>query len=158
MAKREAAASLEVAQKLPFAAHGSLRHRPLALQREQWSELAEALQEQALINEVLRNKLQHLLERREGLQEPTAFRGKTAQADMAGESLLQELVAARLEEQLTSRRHKITSWLRRFLLFLAFLQIAILILVLLKRDILNGVLPPKLADAFGSCPVRSQFS
>ncbi|KAM9617072.1 uncharacterized protein ACIBXB_020971 [Morphnus guianensis] len=85
-------------------------------------------------------------------------RGKTAQADMAGESLLQELVAARLEEQLTSRRHKITSWLRRFLLFLAFLQIAILILVLLKRDILNGVLPPKLADAFGSCPVRSQFS
>lgn len=46
---------------------------------------------------------------------------------------------------------------RRLLLFLAFLQIAILILVLLKRDVLNWVLPPKLAAAFGSHPARSRF-
>ncbi|XP_069662667.1 uncharacterized protein [Haliaeetus albicilla] len=156
MARREAAASLEVAQKLPFPAHGSLRRPPLAWQREQWSGAVKALQEEAQINELLRNKLQHLLERRQGLQEPTAFRGKTAaQADAAGESLLQELVAVRLEEQMASRRQKIASWLRRLLLFLAFLQIIVLLLVLLKRDMLDGVLPPKLTDAFGSCPGRS---
>ena len=45
----------------------------------------------------------------------------------------------------------------RRLLFLAFLQIAVLILVLLKRDILNWVLPPKLAAAFGSPPARPWF-
>ncbi|XP_074905985.1 uncharacterized protein LOC142041229 isoform X1 [Buteo buteo] len=159
MAKRDAAASLEVAQKVPFPAHGSLRRPALARQREQWSEAVEALQEEAQINELLRNKLQHLLERQQGLQEPTAFRGKTAaQADVAGKSLLQEVVDVRLEEQLASRRHKIASWLRRFLLFLAFLQIILLLLVFLKRDILDGVLPPKLTDAFGSCPGRSPFS
>lgn len=46
---------------------------------------------------------------------------------------------------------------RRLLLFLAFLQIAILIVVVLKGDILDWVLPPKLAAAFGSRPARSQL-
>lgn len=46
---------------------------------------------------------------------------------------------------------------RRFLLFLAFLQIAFLILGLLDRDILYRVLPPKLADAFGSRPASPRF-
>ncbi|GAB0199887.1 hypothetical protein GRJ2_002454300 [Grus japonensis] len=45
----------------------------------------------------------------------------------------------------------------RLLLFLAFLQIAILIVVVLKGDILDWVLPPKLAAAFGSRPARSQL-
>ncbi|XP_059690698.1 LOW QUALITY PROTEIN: SUN domain-containing protein 2-like [Gavia stellata] len=45
----------------------------------------------------------------------------------------------------------------RLLLFLALLQILVLIVVLLKRDILNWVLPPKLAAAFGSRPARSRF-
>ncbi|XP_059690684.1 ubiquitin carboxyl-terminal hydrolase 42-like [Gavia stellata] len=45
----------------------------------------------------------------------------------------------------------------RLLLFLALLQILVLIVVLMKRDILNWVLPPKLAAAFGSRPARSRF-
>ncbi|XP_076216385.1 uncharacterized protein LOC143171342 [Aptenodytes patagonicus] len=132
---------------------------------EQWSDLAEAVQEQVEVKKLLRNKLQRLRERQKGLQEPTAFlelhgvhsRRKTVQADETNPSLLQEMVAVRLEEQRASRRHKVTSWLRRLLLFLALLQFAVLILVLLKRDILNWVLPPKLAAAFGSRPARSRF-
>ncbi|XP_076219743.1 uncharacterized protein LOC143173411 [Aptenodytes patagonicus] len=124
---------------------------------EQWSDLAEAVQEQVEVKKLLRNKLQRLQERQKGLQEPTAFRRKTVQADETNPSLLQEMVAVRLEEQRASRRHKVTSWLRRLLLFLALLQFAVLILVLLKRDILNWVLPPKLAAAFGSRPARSRF-
>ncbi|XP_076219739.1 uncharacterized protein LOC143173406 [Aptenodytes patagonicus] len=124
---------------------------------EQWSDLAEAVQEQVEVKKLLRNKLQCLRERQKGLQEPTAFRRKTVQADETNPSLLQEMVAVRLEEQRASRRHKVTSWLRRLLLFLALLQFAVLILVLLKRDILNWVLPPKLAAAFGSRPARSRF-
>ncbi|KAM6038690.1 uncharacterized protein LJ206_020634 [Theristicus caerulescens] len=127
------------------------------MKREQWLELTEAVWEHVEVKKLLRNKLQRLQERRECLREPRAFRGKTAQAEETGESLLQEMAAVRLEEQLVSRRHKITSWLRRFLLFLAFLQIAVLILVLLKRDILNWVLPAKLAAAFGSPPARPRF-
>ncbi|KAM6038692.1 uncharacterized protein LJ206_020637 [Theristicus caerulescens] len=159
------------------------------MKREQWSELTEAVREHVEVKKLLRNKLQRLQERRECLREPRAFRGKTAQAEETGESLLQEMAAVRLKEQLVSRRHKIASWLRtlcllwvglqlavgfalaaavlyaswydpellRFLLFLAFLQIAVLILVLLKRDILNWVLPAKLAAAFGSPPARPRF-
>ncbi|KAM6188936.1 uncharacterized protein WM294_014868 [Sarcoramphus papa] len=159
MAKREAAASLEEAQKADLFRRKAVggAAEPELIEREQWSELIEAVREQAEIKKLLTNKLQRLLERWEALQDPTAFRGKTVQADETGESLMQEMVAMRLEERLASRRHKITSWLRRLLLFLAFLQIAILILVLLKRDVLNWVLPPKLAAAFGSRPARSRF-
>ncbi|XP_054663306.1 uncharacterized protein LOC129200918 isoform X3 [Grus americana] len=137
--------------------HGSLQCVPLALQTDQWSELTKALQEQVEVKKLLRNKLQHLQERQECLREPRAFRGKKVQAEPPEESLLQEMVAVQLEEQLASRRHGITSWLRRLLLFLAFLQIAILIVVVLKGDILDWVLPPKLAAAFGSRPARSQL-
>ncbi|GAB0178030.1 hypothetical protein GRJ2_000268300 [Grus japonensis] len=101
MTNREAATSLEEAEK-----------------RDQWSELAEALQERIEVKKLLRNKVQRLLERLECLQEPTTL---------------------------------------GFLLFLAFLQLAILVLVLLKRDIFNWVLPPKMAVAFGSHPAKSQF-
>ncbi|XP_075599035.1 uncharacterized protein LOC142600112 [Balearica regulorum gibbericeps] len=140
MTNREAATSPEEAEK-----------------RHQWSELAEAIQEQTEVKKLLRNKVQRLLERLECLQEPATFRRKTAQADETEESLMQEMVAVRLEEQLAPRRRNLTSWLRGFLLFLAFLQLAILILVLLKSDIFNWVLPPKMAVAFGSHPAKSQF-
>lgn len=43
---------------------------------------------------------------------------------------------------------------RRFLLSFAGLQLAFLILVLLKKDILHWVLPPGLASALGSHPPR----
>ncbi|KAM6231230.1 uncharacterized protein M6G45_015525 [Spheniscus humboldti] len=68
---------------------------------EPWSELAEALQEQVEVKKLLRNKLQRLQERREGLQEPAAFRGKTGQAEETNPSLLQEMVAVRLVGQTT---------------------------------------------------------
>ncbi|XP_076219740.1 uncharacterized protein LOC143173407 [Aptenodytes patagonicus] len=159
VANREAAASLGEAQKADLfqgKAEGGTAVQEL-IKWEQWSDLAEAVQEQVEVKKLLRNKLQRLQERQKGLQEPTAFRRKTVQADETNPSLLQEMVAVRLEEQRASRRHKVTSWLRRLLLFLALLQFAVLILVLLKRDILNWVLPPKLAAAFGSRPARSRF-
>lgn len=37
------------------------------------------------------------------------------------------------------------------------LMVAIFFLVLLKRDILNWVLPPKLAATLGSRPARPRF-
>ncbi|XP_075593855.1 uncharacterized protein LOC142598655 [Balearica regulorum gibbericeps] len=156
MENGEAGVSVEEAQKADLfqgKAEGGTAV-PELFKMDQWSELTKALQEQVEVKKLLRNKLQHLQERRECLREPRAFRGKKVQAEPPEESLMQEMVALRLEEQLASRRHGVTSWLRRLLLFLAFLQIAILIVVVLKRDILDWVLPPKLAAAFGSRPAR----
>ncbi|XP_072705554.1 uncharacterized protein [Ciconia boyciana] len=120
VANREAAAGLEEAQKAKLF-HGEAEGGPAArelIKWEPWPELREGLQEQVEVTKLLRSKLRHLLERREGLREPAAL---------------------------------------SLLLFLAFLQLAVLLLVLLKTDVLNWVLPPKLAAALGSCPARSQL-
>ncbi|KAM6231246.1 uncharacterized protein M6G45_015537 isoform 2-T2 [Spheniscus humboldti] len=72
---REAAASLEEAQKADLfqgEAEGGTAEQEL-IKWEPWSELAEALQEQVEVKKLLRNKLQRLQERREGLQEPAAL-------------------------------------------------------------------------------------
>lgn len=82
---------------------------------------------------------------------PGAVRGPTVAFQEGGCQELRQIYSLLCLTPLLSRR--------RFLLFLAFLQmIILLIFVLLKRDMLDGVLPPELKDAFGSCPGRSQFS
>nr|XP_021139179.1 uncharacterized protein LOC110356599 isoform X5 [Columba livia] len=114
-----------------------------AAMRAQRAELREAVWEQV---ELLQKKLQRLRERWERVQEPTALpeargarsSGKAAQGNDAEQALLQELVAARLEEQLASRWHRGTAGLRRLLVFLALLQVAVLTLVLLQGDVPNG--------------------
>ncbi|XP_064899824.1 uncharacterized protein LOC110356599 isoform X2 [Columba livia] len=125
----------------------TLRQRvPLALQRAQRAELREAVWEQVEVKKLLQKKLQRLRERWERVQEPTALpeargarsSGKAAQGNDAEQALLQELVAARLEEQLASRWHRGTAGLRRLLVFTALLQVAVLTLVLLQGDVPNG--------------------
>ncbi|XP_054658826.1 rho GTPase-activating protein 9-like [Grus americana] len=114
MENGEAGVSVEEAQKADLfqGKAGGGTAVPELFKTDQWSELTKALQEQVEVKKLLRNKLQHLQERQECLREPRAFRGKKVQAEPPEESLLQEMVAVQLEEQLASRRHGITSWLR----------------------------------------------
>ncbi|KAM6257853.1 uncharacterized protein LJ264_006890 [Porphyrio hochstetteri] len=123
--------------------------------------LAEAIEELTEAKKLLEDKIQDQLEREEYLQqqpacpEPRDYPSRekaAAKRDEAEGSLLEEMVAVQLEEQLAARRHSVASWLRRFLLFLACLQIIILVVVLMERDVLHSVLPPKMAVAFGSHP------
>ena len=90
---------------------------------------------------------QSLNQSRAGCVVPSAVRGPTVAFKEGGCQELRQIYSLLCLTPLLSRR--------RFLLFLAFLQIIVLLLVLLKRDMLDGVLPPKLTDAFGSCPGRS---
>nr|XP_047912882.1 uncharacterized protein LOC125181915 isoform X2 [Anser cygnoides] len=115
------------------------------------AELEEAVAERASINKALREEIKNLQERREVFKTQTA-RGKRMQAAEAPKTWMQEMVAAQLDEELASRRHRISTWLRRLVLSFAGLQLAFLILVLLKRDILHWILPPGLASALGSHP------
>ncbi|XP_071888086.1 uncharacterized protein [Anas platyrhynchos] len=125
---------------------------PVALQCK-WrrEELEKTVAESARINKALREEIKHLQERKEVVEKQTAT-GKRMQAAKLPKTWMQEIVAAELDEHFASRRHRITTWLRRSLLSFAGLQLAFFILVLLKRDILHWVLPPGLASALGSHP------
>nr|XP_047912884.1 uncharacterized protein LOC125181915 isoform X4 [Anser cygnoides] len=138
-------------------AKGSLEHAQESL--ENMAEvLAQVAQARAGVEaaleeflKALREEIKNLQERREVFKTQTA-RGKRMQAAEAPKTWMQEMVAAQLDEELASRRHRISTWLRRLVLSFAGLQLAFLILVLLKRDILHWILPPGLASALGSHP------
>ncbi|XP_040558493.1 uncharacterized protein LOC121111196 isoform X1 [Gallus gallus] len=121
------------------------------------AELAAVLREQTKIRQALKEEVEmemkNLQKAQRRAQKRTAPRRKTARREEHMSSLLQETVAVRLDEQTAAQKHPlVTSWLRRFLLFLGLLQLVFFTLVVLQKDILRWVLPAELAPALGIRP------